>query len=97
MLCKVVLTVRDAYLHTCVVPILPYISDIRLQLDDDYAQVVSLLLLSQGAFVSAAVSPVFKRLMKKWGSKQTWMLGAFIVALMGSVLLAAAPNGNHSP
>lgn len=94
---KVVLTVRDAYLHTCVVPVLPYISEIRLRLDDKYTEVVSLVLLSEDTFVSAVLSPVFERLMRKSGSKQTWMLGSFIVALLGTVLLAVAPNGNHHP
>lgn len=75
-------------------PVLPYISEIRLRLDENHTQIVSLLLLSQGTFVSAALGPVFKRLMKQCGSKQAWMLGAFIVALVGSALLAVAPNGN---
>lgn len=74
-------------------PILPYISETRLGLDSAYTQELSLSLLSQGAFISVVLNPIIKRFARKRGTKRTWMLWAYIVALLGTAILAVAPVG----
>lgn len=80
----------DTFLYTFIVPILPYMIEVRIGLDPDYTQRMSFALLSQGAFISVIASPFIGHYVDKSGTKRVWLLSSLVVCLVGTFALAVS-------
>ena len=83
----------DTFLYTFIVPILPYMIEVRIGLDPDYTQRMSFALLSQGAFISVIISPLIDHYADKSSTKRVWLLSSLVVCLVGTFVLAVSMSG----
>lgn len=83
----------DTFLYTFIVPILPYMIEVRIGLDPDYTQRMSFALLSQSAFISVIVSPLIGHYADKSSTKRVWLLSSLVVCLVGTFALAVSMSG----
>lgn len=83
----------DTFLYTFIVPILPYMSEVRIGLDPDNTQRMSFALLSQSALISVIVSPFIGHYADKSGTKRVWLLSSLVVCLIGTFALAVSMSG----
>lgn len=83
----------DMYLYGFVVPLLPYMLEHRLGLDESLTQRISTAFLSEVALILVVVSPVIGSHADRSGAKREWLLGGLACALLGSLIIAFAASG----
>ncbi|KAJ5170965.1 uncharacterized protein N7500_003748 [Penicillium coprophilum] len=82
----------DMYLYGFLVPILPFVLEHRLGLDDSLTQRISTALLSQSALVMVVASPLIGSHADRSGAKRGWLLFGLAGALLGSLIIALATS-----
>ncbi|KAJ5325296.1 uncharacterized protein N7506_008398, partial [Penicillium brevicompactum] len=82
----------DMYLYGFLVPLLPYVLEHRLGLDEALTQRFSTALLSQNALIMVVASPFIGSHADRSGAKRAWLLSGLGGALLGSLVIALATS-----
>ncbi|KAJ5496819.1 hypothetical protein N7463_008806 [Penicillium fimorum] len=82
----------DMYLYGFLVPLLPYVIEHRLGLDESYTQRISTAFLSLNALIQFVVSPLIGSHADRSGAKREWLLAGLAGALVGSSVIAFATS-----
>ena len=85
------------YLYGFLVPLLPYVLEHRLGLDESLTQRISTALLSESALVMVIASPLIGSHADRSGAKRAWLLTGLAGALLGSLIIALATSGSFEP
>lgn len=82
------------YLYGFLIPLLPYILEHRLGLDESLIQRLSTALLSESALIMFVASPLIGSHADRSGAKRAWLLAGLAGALLGSLVIALATSGS---
>ncbi|CAG8243485.1 unnamed protein product [Penicillium salamii] len=82
----------DMYLYGFLIPLLPYILEHRLGLDESLIQRLSTALLSESALIMFVASPLIGSHADRSGAKRAWLLAGLAGALLGSLVIALATS-----
>lgn len=80
------------FLYGFLVPLLPYVVEHRLGLDESYTQRVSTAFLAMNALIQFVISPLIGSHADRTGAKREWLLAGLAGALVGSLIIALATS-----